>query len=300
MHEKKNKKCEAGEKKKLLVSFSGGETSAYMAQWLWNHKQDEFDMVFVFANTGQENEETLLFVEKCSKQFGFPVHWVESVVHHGKRKGTTHKVVDFKTASRNGEPFEEIITKYGIPNQAFPHCTRETKLNPITSFTKDYFGTRKYYTAIGIRIDEADRMNAKAKERRLIYPLISKDYIPMTKPKINFWWQQQPFRLQLKGYQGNCKTCWKKSDKKLFLIANENPEWFNFMNRMEEKYPRIGAEFKKDPECVDRVFFRKNRSVKDIMNEAQGFDGKVLDDSDVYDMDLVGGESCEVWSSCGD
>lgn len=300
MKEQKNKKCEAGGKKKLLVSFSGGETSAYMAQWLWNHKQDEFDMVFVFANTGQENEETLLFVEKCSKQFGFPVHWVESVVHHGKRKGTTHKIVDFKRASRNGEPFEEIITKYGISNQSFPHCTRETKLNPITSFTKEYFGTRKYYTAIGIRIDEADRMNAKARERRLIYPLISKDYIPMTKPKINFWWQQQPFRLQLKGYQGNCKTCWKKSDKKLFLIANENPEWFEFMNRMEEKYPRIGAEFKKDPECVDRVFFRKNRSVKDIMKEAEGFDGKVLDDSDVYDMDLVGGESCEVWSSCGD
>lgn len=294
------KQYEAGEKKKLLVSFSGGETSAYMAQWLWNHKRDIFDMVFVFANTGQENEETLLFVEKCSKQFGFPVHWVESVVHHGKRKGTTHKVVDFKTASRNGEPFEEIITKYGISNQSFPHCTRETKLNPITSFTKEYFGTRKYYTAIGIRIDEADRMNAKANERRLIYPLISKDYIPMTKPKINFWWQQQPFRLQLKGYQGNCKTCWKKSDKKLFLIANENPEWFDFMNRMEEKYSRIGAEFKKDPECVDRVFFRKNRSVKDIMKEAEGFDGKVPDDSDVYDMDLVGGESCEVWSSCGD
>lgn len=257
-------------------------------------------MVFVFANTGQENEETLLFVEKCSKHFGFPVHWVEAVVHHGKRIGTTHKVVDFKTASRNGEPFEEIITKYGIPNQSFPHCTRETKLNPITSFTKEYFGTRKYYTAIGIRIDEADRMNSKAKERRLIYPLISKDYMPMTKPKINFWWQQQPFRLQLKGYQGNCKTCWKKSDKKLFLIANENPEWFEFMNRMEEKYPRIGAEFKKDPECVDRVFFRKNRSVKDIMKEAEEFDGFVLDDSDVYDMDLVGGESCEVWTSCGD
>jgi hypothetical protein len=296
----KNKKCEAGEKKKLLVSFSGGETSAYMAQWLWNHKRDEFDMVFVFANTGQENEETLLFVEKCSKQFGFPVHWVEAVVHHGKRKGTTHKVVDFKTASRKGEPFEEIITKYGIPNQSFPHCTREIKLNPITSFTKEYFRTRKYYTAIGIRIDEADRMNSKAKERRLIYPLISKDYIPMTKPKINFWWKQQPFRLQLKGYQGNCKTCWKKSDKKLFLIANENPEWFEFMEMMEHKYPRIGAEFKKDETRIDRVFFRKNRSAKEIKTEAEGFEGKVLDDSDVYDMDLVGGESCEVWSSCGD
>ena len=39
-------------KKKLLVSFSGGETSAYMAQWLKANKSNEFEMIFVFANTG--------------------------------------------------------------------------------------------------------------------------------------------------------------------------------------------------------------------------------------------------------
>ena len=55
-------------KKKLLVSFSGGETSAFMAQWLWKHKQDEYEMLFVFANTGQEKEETLQFVDKCENE----------------------------------------------------------------------------------------------------------------------------------------------------------------------------------------------------------------------------------------
>jgi hypothetical protein len=273
-----------------------------MAQWLLKHKKDEYDMVFVFANTGQENEETLEFVDKCDKHFGLNVHWVEAIAHHGQRKGTTHKVVNFETASRNGEPFEDIIKKYGIPNQAFPHCTRETKLNPITSFTKEYFGTRKYYTAIGIRIDEADRMNDKWKERRLVYPLIRKDMQPMTKPKINFFWKTMPFRLKLKGYQGNCKTCWKKSDKKLWTIANENPEYFDFMNDMEEKYPRVGAEFKKDETCIDRVFFRKNRTAKDIISEAYNFNGNVVDDAQIYDIeiDLFENESCEVWSNCGD
>jgi hypothetical protein len=289
---------------KLLVSFSGGETSAYMAQWLWKNKRNEFDMVFVFANTGQENEQTLEFVQNCSEYFGFPVHWVEAKVDMEARKGTRHSVVDFASASRNGSPFEQVIAKYGIPNKAFPHCTRETKLNPITSFTREYFGSRDYLTAIGIRVDEMDRINPRAKELRLIYPLISKQYIPMTKPKINFWWSQQPFRLELKGYEGNCKTCWKKSNAKLYKISQEHPEWFDFMLEMEEKYPRVGAEFLKENghERVDRVFFRGNKSAKQIMEEGKSWNGNVKDDSELHDyqLDLFESESCEVWSSCGD
>ena len=114
--------------KKLVVSFSGGETSAFMAQWLWQNKKLDYDMKFIFANTGAENEETLVFIDRCSKFFGFPVVWLESEPIHIERKGTQHRVVDFKTASRDGEPFERVVKKYGTPNQAFPHCTRELKL----------------------------------------------------------------------------------------------------------------------------------------------------------------------------
>src|SRR5690606_2539766 len=110
-------------KKRLLVSFSGGETSAFMAQWLWQHKKDEYKMIFVFANTGQENEETLEFVEACSKEFGFPVVWIEAVTNQKNGVGQSFKVVDFKTACRKGSPFEAVISKHGIPNTETPHCT---------------------------------------------------------------------------------------------------------------------------------------------------------------------------------
>lgn len=287
----------------LLVSFSGGETSAYMAQWLQRHSNEHgfTNIVFVYANTGQENEETLEFVNKCDNHFGFNTYWIESLVHHGERKGTTYKIVDFKTAARNGEPFEEIIKKYGIPNQAFPHCTRELKQAPISSFAKDYFNGEKYWTAIGIRIDEVDRMNAKRIENRFLYPLIEKKMQPMTKQKINFWWSQQPFRLNLKGYQGNCITCWKKSNPKLYTIAKEKPSSFDFMDRMETKYPRVGNEFTKDDTCVDRVFFRNHRSAKDILKEAESFDKEIRNDAIDYNIqvDLFESESCEVFSNCG-
>ncbi len=104
-----------------------------------------------------------------------------------------------------------------------------------------------------------------------------------------------PFRLNLKGYQGNCLTCWKKSDKKLFQIARENPKAFDFMDRMERKYP-----YGKNGEVVK--FFRKHRSATDILVQADNFYGKVKDDSTNYsfqtELDLIGGESCEVFSEC--
>lgn len=295
-------------KEKLLVSFSGGETSAYMLWWILKNWSNKYEIKVVFANTGQENEETLLFVQKCSEYFKVEVTWVEAVVNPENRKGTTHKVVNFETASRNGEPFEAVIAKYGIPNPATPHCNREMKLNAINSYMKS-IGWEKYYSAIGIRVDEFDRMNAKRKEKRLLYPLISEK--PMTKAKINQWWNLQPFRLELKGYQGNCKTCWKKSDAKLYTLINENRSQFDFFEEMENKYgsfipeSRIKLMKERGEEIPIRTnFFRKNRSVADLVKEAQNFKRIIKDDSQTFDnqfdlFDLLEEESCDIYAECG-
>ena len=288
--------------KNLLISFSGGETSAFMSQWLVRHAH-EFgyeNLVFVFANTGFENEETLDFVEECDEAFGLNVYWIEAVVHHGQRKSSTHRLTSFENASRDAQPFEEVIKKYGIPNVAFPHCTRELKERPIISFASQYFDGEPYHTAIGIRADEVDRVNENRIQKGFIYPLISKQMIPATKRHINFFWSNQPFRLRLKGYQGNCITCWKKHQNKLYQIARENPVAFEFMDRMEKKYGRVGAEFLQDPKANDRVFFRGQRSAQQILSEADGWQGKVIDDSvdTSFQLSLLESESCEVFSEC--
>lgn len=274
-------------KKKLLVSFSGGETSAFMAQWLWKYKQNEFEMLFVFANTGQENEETLIFINQCEDEFGFKINWIEADVREGKGNGTRFKLTDFKNASRNGEPFEAVIKKYGIPNQNYLHCTRELKIQPIKAFAKSFWGKEKYYLAIGIRIDEFDRMNANKDKLRIIYPLIAKEMQPMTKKMINFYWQNMPFRLNLKGYQGNCITCYKKSDKKLFQIAKENPQAFYFFDRMEKQYGN------------GQQIFRNNRTAEMILEESKNWNGTIKDDS-INELTLFDNDSCEVFSNCNE
>lgn len=303
-------------KTKLLISFSGGETSAFMSQWLWNHMRDKYEMLFVFANTGQENEETLTFIRDCELFFGFPITWVEALVNPEFGIGTRHTIVDFNSASRDGQPFENMIAKYGIPNIANPQCTRELKEAPIHSFAKEYFGTTDFYTAIGIRNDEVDRISAKAKKRKLIYPLISKDFKPTTKPVINLYWSGMPFRLNLKGYQGNCKWCWKKSKNKLLRIAKDNPEHFTFPASIELKYGNYFPPHRKEKYILhgkeipfNITFFRGGVSAKTILLESISVDPIISDDSIIYnsqgnidfenDIDLIGGESCEVFSECG-
>lgn len=309
-------------KKKLLVTFSGGETSAFMGQWLNNNMQNEYEMLFVFANTGMESNETLDFVNKCEKKFGINVNWIEAKVYHNAKKSCGFTKVDYLTATRNTDwktrtdtPFEEVVKKYGIPNHSRLHCTRELKMNPIKAFAKSIWGNEKYYLALGIRIDEFDRMNAKKEELRLVYPLIQKEMQPMTKKHINFWWANQEFRLNLKGYQGNCGACYKKSDNKLMQMVLDDVNYFEFLAYLEDKYgnpngkiPQKVKTIKADEngeECevwgleklpkeeYKNVFFRNFISAKEMIEKAKQFNGNIIDDH-------IETESCEVFSSCGD
>lgn len=278
--------------KKLLVSFSGGQTSGYMAKIIKDAYESQYDkVVYVFGNTGQEDERCLKFVDRCDREFGLNVVWVEAVVHQGERKGTTHRVVTFETASRNGEPYEAHIQKYGIPNMKFPHCTRELKRNPIRSYA-DSLGWEDYDTAIGIRTDERRRVSHGATADKIVYPLL--DWFPSDKQDVNTFWEDQGFSLGMQEHEGNCRWCWKKSDSKLLRLLTEQPGAFDFPARMEAEYPRVGAEFGKDPTARNRTFFRGNRSVVDLRRLHAEVGSRVIAAPN-GDGDAGCGESCELY-----
>lgn len=241
-------------KDKLLVcTFSGGRTSAFMGKLLKeNPKYKDFDKVFIFANTGKEREETLNFINKCDIEWGLNIVWLEADINKEKGKGTSYKIVDYNTASRNGEPFEMMLSKYPLPNTFVSNCTRELKLAPMNKYIKS-LGYKEVYTAMGIRWDERHMESNTAKEQNIIYPLIHD--LKVDAKFIRSWWDNQSFDLQLKDYQGNCDLCFKKSLKKRLTIIKEDPKISKWWEDVEDKY---------STEDYPRFDLRQNITVKEI------------------------------------
>jgi hypothetical protein len=163
------------------------------------------EILVTFANTGQEHEETLKFVDRCDREWGFNVVWLEAVVDPRKGKGIRHKIVTFETASRNGEPFEAYIAKHGIPNRMYNQCTSRLKTEPMDSLRAER-GWKKgtFSTAIGIRADEMDRVSLTGMVKwDLFYPCVDAG---VTKDDVREWWAQQRFNLNIPEHWGNCFT----------------------------------------------------------------------------------------------
>lgn len=234
---------------KLCVPVSGGESSAYMAIRLRDELSGNVDMIFPYANTGWENEETLEFISLLESKYDIPVVWLEAVVYQNERKASGHKIVDFKSACRDGSVFLDVCKKYGLPNSNFLHCTRELKENPILSYCES-IGWGKppsFLRAIGIRSDEMDRVSPNYKLNGLYYPMAF-DWM-ITKQHVNKFWQSKPERLKLESWRGNCKGCYKKSHRKHARIIKDEPEVYDFTKKLEKECAHIkpagGQEFRK-------------------------------------------------------
>lgn len=362
-------------KETLIINTSGGKSSMAQAIIIKQRYGHKYNLVFLFANTGMENEATLIFLKKCADYYGLNIIWLEAVVHE-HNKGNTYRVTDFENAYRINQyfdplhPFHAHVKKNGIPNATYPQCSDRLKEQVIESYKKAN-GLKGVKQALGMRIDESNRAMSKPvktalpkmgfyvddhgksfreeiyngfgsmnlymamKGRRvrsevsgiydynllwvkdsftttdkfirqisetkkqadkyinqnitksdclaamsyvkkiekynLVFPMI--DWFPMTKEDVNDFWEEQPFNLELEAHMGNCATCWKKSDKKLHLIALERPELYQPFKWLEEKYKHVKPNTKNGK---DRVFFRKHRNSDMIIGEAQLMDAYML------------------------
>lgn len=254
-----------------VISFSGGRTSGYM---LWRILQAHDGVLpdgvhVVFANTGRERAETLAFVAACEARWRVPITCVE-----WRREAPGFACVDAVSASRNGEPFADLIAhKQALPNLMRRFCTQFLKVAAINAYMASRgFTADAFINVIGLRADEGWRIlkgleGAERNNRQVAYPLARAH---VRKREVMRFWHQNDFDLMLDPWEGNCDLCFLKSRKLRKHTLNYRPDLAAWWIAQEEAQGRT---------------FDASGSVKDLLTE--NFADWGLDPSQAASLDGV-------------
>jgi 3'-phosphoadenosine 5'-phosphosulfate sulfotransferase (PAPS reductase)/FAD synthetase len=226
------------------ISFSGGRTSAFMLHkvLLNGGGQLPSQAKVIFANTGKEEEATLKFVDECSKRWNVPISWLEYIEIDGEH---SFKEVDYQTASRNGEPFEQIIKHFNnaLPNGRARYCSANLKTRTFYRYLKS-IGWEEWQSFLGIRADEPKRVvkfranpNPEGKHETVYLPLAQDN---VSSKDVSNFWKQQDFDLGLpningKTMHGNCDLCMLKPKAQILSLIQEKPERALWWIKQEEE-----------------------------------------------------------------
>lgn len=251
-------------KMKHVVSFSGGRTSGYLLHRMIEAYGKE-NLIINFANTGRESEETLLFVANCEELFKIKINWIEYDLTEDNKP--TFKLVDYKTASRNGEPLGKAIkhSTY-VPNIMQRRCTVTAKIEAMHLFMKtidcDKSQTIQY---IGIRYDEPKRWSKYLNQfdgNHIIkcYPLV--DWKISKKDVLEFW-KQQPFDLTIEEPFGNCDLCFLKSTKRRIAVLKKQPHVAKWWSDIEVE---MGNTFDMEYSVKQLLKIATGKTIADLTN----------------------------------
>lgn len=189
------------------LSISGGRTSAYLLYHLMEACDDRLppDVVPIFANTGEEHEDTLAFVAELGVRYGIRIRWVEFTAEPPHWR----EVAGLGEASRNGEPYDALVQwKKYLPNFHDRLCTEWLKVRPMIGLmTALGYHQGSYDEILGIRADEPTRVAKHRAHPHRLLPLVDAG---VSKPHVLGWWQEHPFDLRAPPDQGNCRLCFLK------------------------------------------------------------------------------------------
>lgn len=155
-----------------VISFSGGKDSTAML--LLAIERDTPDLSVVFADTGNEHEQTYDYVRYIESTTGVPIRWVKAEFARqiaGKREfvltkwaskwGAPQEAIDRAAAALvpTGIPFLDLcIWKGRFPSTMRAFCSEELKRNPIIEqVQKPLLETGNVISWQGVRRDESMR-----------------------------------------------------------------------------------------------------------------------------------------------
>lgn len=274
----------------LTVNVSGGRSSAYQAAHIIEaNGGPPRDVPFVFENTGKEREETYRFIQRFDNYYGIGIFWLE----FDPAAPNKYRHVDFRSAARNGEPFERLLSEIvpkrrdgtagvrPLPNPTQRSCTAALKIKTAHRFLRRELGwSTKYYSAIGYRSDEKSRYDKRiARELRKpfdeggngVYPMY---HARVDSDRVHQFFRTMPFDLELDSAFGNCDLCfmastWKIKERMLLLALDEGLKLYPGMNEMPASVAQWIAW--EERQCDRPGTFRKDRpTLRQLWNEVCG------------------------------
>ncbi len=263
-----------------LISVSGGRTSGFMLRQIIDAHGGKLpaDVVPVFCNTGREHEATLQFLHEIEQRWT-PIVWLEYRFRPGSPTVHDYEVVDYCSASRNGEPFEQLIqAKKFLPNPVMRLCTSELKIRTGNRYAKRTLGWKHFDRAVGLRHDEPRRVAKMKGDERAENVLL-----PMSQAKhglrdVREFWNQQRFDLNLPGDDpafGNCDLCFLKSRAKIEKVLQTEPtrgEWWAAQEEKGIADGTTGGKFR-----IDRPTYRQ--MLTQLTVQGRMFDDAIEDDT---------------------
>lgn len=237
----------------VQIAFSGGRTSGEMLHRILDANGGLPDRAkVIFTNTGREMNETLDFVNECGSRWDVHITWLEyrcrfTGAPHDPRNDIFdsaahgYEVVSHNSASRNGEPFEQLMEYFQFPpNREADFCSHELKTRTARRYCVETLSWENWTTAIGIRADERGRLlKVQPRERyRVWYPMAEAD---ATKRDVTAAWSKRDFDLRLPNVRGvtplgNCDGCFKKSEAKRAALARDFPDRARWWLEQEKRF----------------------------------------------------------------
>lgn len=254
----------------LQLTLSGGRSSAFqLAMTIMANGGLPPNAVVTFQNTGLENPAALEFVAAFQAYFEIDIAWLE------RDCSQPHKVrvVDFKTASRDGRPFRELFTEVlprrrdgtaglrPLPNPAQRVCTAELKMKTAHRYLTRHLGWKSgYATSIGYRADEPRRVaKRRAANTKQSPEMGGTPWLPMFDAghhagHVLSFWRRMPFDLSVGSDFGNCELCFMKSAAKIKLTMLLRPETVPFWVEMEAIPRDRSMRFRQDRPSMQQLW----------------------------------------------
>lgn len=226
------------------------------------HEYSLPDGVFViFCNTGLEHDSTYEFIHQIEEEWT-DIIWLEYDKWEDSKHRHGYKIVNYETASRDGEPFRKLIqenkTKDGKPYMPNPRtriCTQYLKINSKYRFCKEN-GIKEWDNLVGLRYDEPRRVNnikSWYKCETVSAPMYHAEHDIYD---VMEFWNTHHFDLGIPSKEfTNCVGCFLKSYKTLSYVARSEPEQLEWWANMEE--------------WADRQFDKQVPSYRRILKEKE-------------------------------